>query len=265
MNGRGTAARGLRVVQWASFGLGAILVLYYAGARFQASASAAEDVARFEEARLSLETTGTVSGGAPAPQAGHLPPVSEPDLSLWDEGRIAKYEESLELDFDLPLGVLRIPSIGLEVPVLAGTDKVTLDRAVGHVGSTPRPGEPGNVGIAGHRDGFFRGLKDVEVGDRIELQTLSSLDFYEISEISIVQPDAVHVLEPTPSPALTLVTCYPFYYAGSAPQRYIVRAMLAGDSPSRDGNRSVAMDTASTSTVYLPALDTKAGGEKEEE
>jgi sortase A len=123
--------------------------------------------------------------------------------------------------------VLRIPRIGLEVPVLAGTDEWTLDRGVGWIEGTTRPGEPGNVGIAGHRDGFFRGLKDVKSGDVIELATLTSRQNFRIEVIRIVSPADVQVLYPSPEPVLTLVTCFPFYFVGSAPERYVVRAVLS--------------------------------------
>jgi sortase A len=149
----------------------------------------------------------------------------------------------------LPLAVLRIPGIELEVPVLDGTDEVTLNRAVGWIPGTARPGEPGNLGIAGHRDGFFRGLKDLRLGDRIELETLTQNGVYVIDDLLIVDPEDTFVLEPTTSPAITLVTCYPFYHVGKAPRRYIVRANLA---ESADG--AVGFDESSTTTT-----DGKAG------
>ena len=146
------------------------------------------------------------------------------DQSLWSEGRIAKYRQSLTQNFAPPLAVLRIPKIGLEVPVLPGIDEPTLNRAVGAIPGTALPGEPGNVGIAGHRDGYFRGLKDLATGDRLELETLAGRVEYSVTSIRIVEPTAVEVLAPTPQPVLTLVTCYPFYFVGNAPQRFIVRA-----------------------------------------
>ena len=88
------------------------------------------------------------------------------------------------------------------------------------------PGQSGNVGIAGHRDGFFRGLKDVSAGDVLEVESLSGTDRYVIESITIVSPDRVDVLAPTAIPTVTLVTCFPFYYVGNAPKRYIVRAAL---------------------------------------
>ena len=115
--------------------------------------------------------------------------------------------------------------------MLPGTDDRTLDRAVGHIEDTAQPGTDGNSGIAGHRDGFFRGLKDIVPGDAIELDTLQGKDVYRVERTWVVDPEDVSVLDPTPARALTLVTCYPFYFVGSAPQRFIVRAVRVGDKP----------------------------------
>src|SRR4029077_6231528 len=97
------------------------------------------------------------------------------------------------------LAVLRIPKIRLEVPVLPGTDDFTLNRAVGHIDDTALPGAEGNSGMAGHRDGFFRGLKDVVAGDDIELETLHGKEMYRIQAIWIVSPEEVSVLDATPT------------------------------------------------------------------
>ena len=148
-----------------------------------------------------------------------------PELTLWSPGRIAAWQRTLTLPREEPLAVLHIPRIGLDVPVLKGTSDTTLDRGAGHVEDTAMPGTPGNSGIAGHRDGFFRGLKDVNVGDEIQLETLRETQTYRIERAWIVSPDDVSVLDPTPAQSITLVTCYPFYFVGSAPQRYIVRAV----------------------------------------
>lgn len=125
------------------------------------------------------------------------------------------------------LAVLRIPKIGMEVPVADGTDRLTLNYAVGRISGTARPGEAGNIGIAGHRDTFFRGLKDVSVGDRLELESRSRQATYVVDRIRIVGPENVAVLKPGSVPTLTLVTCYPFHFVGNAPKRYIVSATLA--------------------------------------
>jgi sortase A len=150
------------------------------------------------------------------------------DFSLWSEKRVAAYERSLAQYIDPPLAVLRIPKMHLEVPVLEGTDDLVLDRGVGHIAGTDRPGEDGNVGIAGHRDGFFRVLKDVGPEDTIELVTPRRSDIFTIDQITLVRPDDVSVLKRRGTRTLTLVTCYPFYFIGSAPQRYIVQASIRG-------------------------------------
>jgi sortase A len=137
------------------------------------------------------------------------------------------YQASLMADFDLPQGVLHIPKISLSVPVLQGTDDLTLNRAVGRIPGTARVGATvGNLGIAGHRDSFFRGLKDIGPGDSIRLETLWNTLTYRVEDITITTPEDTTVLKRTDEATLTLVTCYPFYFVGHAPERYIVRAVL---------------------------------------
>jgi sortase A len=125
------------------------------------------------------------------------------------------------------MAVLRIPSLKLEVPILEGTDDATLDRGVGHIAGTALPGVAGNLGIAGHRDGFFRVLKDITAGDTIEVETLAGTKRYVVESLFLVYPKDIWVLEPAQTSQVTLVTCFPFYFQGSAPQRFIVRAVPA--------------------------------------
>jgi sortase A len=146
-----------------------------------------------------------------------------PDFRLWSPQRVEAYQASLIPNVP-SLGDLRIPSLGIEAPVLEGTDELTLNRGVGHIVGTPLPGEGGNIGVAGHRDGFFRGLKDVRVGDSVDLYTENGNTRYVVDEIRIVPLENVSVLGPRSRPSITLVTCYPFYFVGSAPLRYIVHA-----------------------------------------
>ena len=148
------------------------------------------------------------------------------DFELWSEARIRKYVESLLIEKRLPLAVLSIAKLGLRAPVFEGTDELTLNRGVGRISGTAEPGEDGNVGIAGYRDGIFRGLKDIVLGDMVELTTLKEKATYVVDEIEIVGPEDVGVLRPRRAPSLTLVTCFPFYFIGDAPKRYIVHAAL---------------------------------------
>ena len=158
-------------------------------------------------------------------------PISSPDqisntaYSFWSAQRTKLYEATLGKSAEA-LAVLRIPRLQLEVPVLEGTDEFTLNRGVGRILGTSRPGQGGNVGIAGHRDGFFRPLKDISAGDSIELVTTSGTDVYGVDRVRITGPFDVGVLAPRTKPSLTLVTCYPFYFVGPAPKRYIVEASL---------------------------------------
>jgi sortase A len=169
------------------------------------------------------------------------------DQSLWAVGRVRAYESSRAVDLGLPLGILSIPRLRLEVPVWPGADPLTLDRGLGHIPGTPPPGVVGNVGIAGHRDGYFRVLKDVVEGDEILLETLAGRERFVVDLVLIVRPEDVWVLEPTAEPSLTLVTCYPFYFLGKAPQRYIVRATRFGPTPPTTGT-----DTLMASKSKLP-------------
>jgi sortase A len=122
------------------------------------------------------------------------------------------------------IGRIEIPRLLLSAVVVEGVDKTTLRRAVGHIPGTALPGHPGNVGLAGHRDTFFRPLKDLKIKDEVRFSTLEGTFKYEVEWLRVVEPDNVGVLARSGENVLTLVTCYPFYYVGPAPQRWIVRA-----------------------------------------
>ncbi|MGO9435411.1 MAG: class D sortase [Terracidiphilus sp.] len=122
------------------------------------------------------------------------------------------------------LGRIEIPRLGLTVAVLEGTTSRTLRLGVGHIRGTAPPGNPGNIGIAGHRDTFFRGLKDIRTGDKIQLQTPTGLSHYEVDWVQIVAPSDTAILSPSTGSAITLVTCYPFHFIGAAPERFAVHA-----------------------------------------
>jgi sortase A len=122
------------------------------------------------------------------------------------------------------IGRLEIPRLGLSAMVIEGTSGRTLRRAVGHIPGTALPGQPGNVGISGHRDTFFRPLRNIRRNDIITLTTLFGEFRYRVVSTRVVGPSNVTVLDPGVSEILTLVTCYPFYFVGSAPNRFIVRA-----------------------------------------
>jgi sortase A len=122
------------------------------------------------------------------------------------------------------LGRIEIPRIGVSVAVLEGTTSQTLRHGVGHIEGTALPGEPGNIGIAGHRDTYFRGLKDIRANDEIQIQTAAGITRYEVDWIQITVPGDTGIVSPATESALTLVTCYPFHYIGAAPERFVVHA-----------------------------------------
>ena len=123
------------------------------------------------------------------------------------------------------VGMLDVPRLRLSTPVIEGDDTGTLRRAVGHLPDTPMPWKAGNSAIAGHRDGLFRPLKDVKIGDEIRFRTTREEFRYRVTRTAIVKPDDLSVLAKQSDPAtLTLITCYPFYYVGSAPKRFVVHA-----------------------------------------
>ncbi|HZL51682.1 MAG TPA: class D sortase [Terracidiphilus sp.] len=122
------------------------------------------------------------------------------------------------------LGRIEIPRLGMKVAILEGTTAQTLRLGVGHIKGTAIPGQLGNIGIAGHRDTFFRALKDIRTNDKILIQTAAGLSSYEVDKVQIVAPDDTGVLGPSAGSAITLVTCYPFQFIGGAPERFVVHA-----------------------------------------
>jgi sortase A len=181
--------------------VGATLIASYGAVRAYADVQRQEGIAAFRQARL-------------------------PDQSSWSEGRIRAYAPDLASQPErLPEAVLRIPGVSLTVPVYSDTSARSLNRGAGLIAGTARPGAAGNVGIAAHRDGFFRVLKDVAVGDRLEIEGLSGTRVYRVDALSVVRPEDMRPLRQTGRSVVTLVTCYPFYYVGNAPRRYIVRAI----------------------------------------
>ncbi len=213
--------------------VGIVFLGTYLSALLYRNLSARAAVREFQREAAAARTLPGDSSGVDKDPARSAPAAAGAiDKSLWSEKRIRAYNDSLNHAFGAPLAVLSIPKIHLEVPVFEGTDDVTLDRGVGRITGTSRPGQAGNLGIAGHRDGFFRGLKDVTKGDEIKLSLPEGDATYVVDQITVVTPQDVSVLQPRPVSSLTLVTCFPFYFVGSAPERYIVSASLRADAQS---------------------------------
>jgi sortase A len=195
--------------------VGLVCVLVYVGTRIYTTAMYQAGLWSFSQLK---------SGSPTVKYEEHRHAV---DFRLWGEKRLKAYKHALATRMAAPPAVLSIPRLRLDVPVFEGTDELTLNRGASRIVGTAQLGERGNTAIAAHRDGFFRSLKDVRPGDRVELAQLRHKFVYTVDNIAVVDPGDVTVLHARPQPSLTLVTCYPFYFIGDAPQRYIVQASLA--------------------------------------
>jgi sortase A len=209
---------------------GILLVGLYFGARAYGEIERRQAVSGFTEARAYAQAEhGGSSGAGPValePTAGEpFWTNGVPDQTLWSASRIRAHAAVAVEGATLPAALLRIRRVGLEVPVYADTSERNLNRGAGLIEGTAVPDSDGNIAIAAHRDGYFRVLERVVVGDVLELDSLSRRRSYRVTEIAIVEPTDMSPLDETDAPALTLVTCYPFYFAGPAPQRHIVRAL----------------------------------------
>ena len=220
-------SKALRILKGGLLCLGLLLLVVFAFAHIHRFIMFRAEMAKFEARQLESPkgvATGMKAVDGAIPDGGpHQSPNSE--YSTWSIRRTKSYQANLGKPFE-SLAVLRIPALHLEVPVLEGTDEVTLNRGVGRIAGTSFPGEAGNIGIAGHRDGFFRKLKDIHAGDAVELATVSGTDIFVVDRIRITSPADVSVLRPRTKHSITLVTCYPFYFVGPAPRRFIVQASL---------------------------------------
>jgi sortase A len=207
-----TLWRALELALWL---VGVALLLTYGAARTWSFHQQQAGLEQFAAAR-----TQESAGAMIVPAT--MPVLPDPDRTLWSAQRSRAYDTGNVRT--APLGVLRIPSINLAVPIYEGTADSTLDRGAGRIEGTAQLDELGNVGIAAHRDGFFRALKDIDVGAELTLQTLQGDRRYRVTRLLVTDPADVAVIGKTPTAVVTLVTCYPFYFVGSAPQRFIVRA-----------------------------------------
>ena len=224
----------VRRLERALFVAGAALMAVFVLAHAHRLIMVRAELASFEQLKAeTVKETGPNIAGPPAREeeinedAKLQAHAEQKDDGFWSIQHLRTYTLGLTRHVAPPLAVLRIPKLRLEVPVLEGTEKLTLNRGVGHITGTALPGQRGNVGIAGHRDGFFSGLREINRGDTIELLTATRTDIYVVDQIAITTPDNVSTLQAGPKPSLTLVTCYPFNFIGTAPKRYIISASLS--------------------------------------
>lgn len=217
--------RALEYLCWTA-GIG--LLLAFAGGRAFGEYERQQAFAAFAEAKSALPASATGAPRAAAePDAGpaswEMTPAA-PDRADWSPARIRQHAEA-QADPLLPVALLRIPRVALEVPVYPDLGERNLNRGAGLVNAASVADSEGNIAIAAHRDGYFRALSRVRLGDLVELESISGPRQYRIESLRIVDPHDLSPLQATAGPALTLVTCYPFWFVGNAPQRYIVRAV----------------------------------------
>ena len=222
-----------------SYLAGILLAGFFVVQLAQGEVQRQDGIAEFEQmAQASAAVRGsdqaeTVATGA-AEDTQDFENTGEPDTSLWAAGRLADYQASLKADLPPVLGVLEVPSVGLKVPVYSTNTDLVMDRGAGIIDGMAYPHEPGNIGISGHRDGYFRVLKDVQVGDSIVLQSMEGEKHFKINATKVVAISDTTLLRDTDDQTVTLVTCYPFYFVGHAPKRFIVTATL--DTPNVNQN-----------------------------
>jgi len=222
--GKNKRKNSLRILESGLLTTGAILLVSFFLVRGWGDYQSWSDINAFEQAVASVPASSSppVSGGV----TRYSP---EPDYSTWSTKRISDYHVGNEQRDDPPLAIMSIDKLDLKVPVYNGTDEINLNRGAGRIKGTAWIDSTGNLGIAGHRDGFFRVLKDIELGDSIEMLTFQGNTEFVVSSITIVDPADVSVLAPTDKASITLVTCYPFYFVGHAPKRYIVKGELVSN------------------------------------
>lgn len=154
-----------------------------------------------------------------------------PNQEYWSTQRRQAFRRASQRFGNVPIAKLEIPALDLSAIVLEGTSAHTLNHGVGHIEGTALPGQTGNVGLAGHRDGYFRPLGKIARNDLIVLTTKDTIYRYRVRDISIAKPSDVSLLRNHRTSTLTLVTCYPIYYLGPAPKRLVVTASLDGQGP----------------------------------
>ncbi len=205
-----------RAGELASYVLGTGLTVLFVSQIALGEAKREAGIAEFEAAMAEPELRTHFS----LDDAGH------PDTSLWAPQRLVDYQVSIDGELPPILGVLEIPELELKVPVYPSDSDLNMDRGAGVIDGMSYPHEGGNIGIAGHRDGYFRVLKDVQRGDRLVLQTLNGPLEFVVDSTRVIEIDQTEILQDTRDTQVTLVTCYPFYFVGHAPQRFVVTASL---------------------------------------
>jgi sortase A len=210
--------RGQSILHWSGnlfLLIGALMLVYVGYVMIDTRMYQAHETRLFEQATKSLRMSTDGNKNLPSP------PIAAPQEKA---NGVSSVSPGMAVRRGSPVGQIEISAIGLAAMIMEGTDGRTLRHAVGHLPGTPLPGQQGNVVITGHRDTFFRELRKVAKDDEIRLTTLDGSFRYRVDFTEVVNPDNVSVLDDSDDATLTLVTCYPFYFVGPSPKRFVVRA-----------------------------------------
>lgn len=213
----------VEIVCWVA---GLVMLLVFLGARMELENKRVEGIELFSQARANGALVEDYSA-----------------LKASDDDFEDDQEEIVDVIESLPVALLRIPRLDLEVPVFGDSSELNLNRGAGWVEGTALPNSSGNMAIAAHRDQYFRPLKDIEIGDVLKLESLDSEVSYQVTSLSIVEPDDLWPLDATDEATVTLITCYPFYFVGNAPQRYIVQAVAVDQASGFSVNPDHSLET----------------------
>jgi sortase A len=219
---------------------GLALITVYGAARLHSELYSRYDQRAFERARagrpvsrenfasdrLAIDRMQPAATPSSLPDRIDIHAADDANQEDWSVQRRRTYLRLKEDEATLPMAKLEIPAVGLTAMVREGTDPLTLNRGVGHIAGTSFPGQFGNIGIAGHRDGYFRKLGDLSLKDLVVITTRTATYRYRVQQIAIVNPSDVSVLKQHASPELTLVTCFPIRFVGAAPKRLVVTAKI---------------------------------------
>lgn len=198
-----TASRVVWAIQWISWSVGVALVLFFVAALAAGELGRRSGIQNFTSA----------------------PTTATPDMSLWSTQRVAEFQRARQQLIAAPLAILRVPGLHLSVPIYPTATEIHLNRGVGVIAGMAMPDRGGNLGLAGHRDGFFRVLRDISPNTVVEVETHLRVHRYLVTSIDVVDAADGRLLAETDDPTITLVTCYPFYFVGDAPKRFIVRGV----------------------------------------
>ena len=210
---RGSIRTGMTGVERTLLIIGVVCLGYYAYDTVEARRVQREQTAAFElvlEQRGAEKTRRNLPGDVPVATPGKNAAVAP------SEGRSTTGRDVIAL--------IDIPRLNVSSPIMSGDSEAVLDVAIGHLPDTPKPWQPGNSAIAAHRDGLFRPLRRIRIGDEVRIRSTAGDLLYRVRETKVVEPDDLSVLAPTEQSTLTLITCYPFNFIGNAPQRFIVHA-----------------------------------------